>query len=276
MENICKTSCTTICHPQVYIVCLTGIYGENPKPGTSLWSRRQNCKCHQGSSHTKHGNHQETIANEDRGSLQTFQDDSLQKGYTLKTMVGGAANKLYPELSIKRPEKLVYSRGRMLNPTVVEKYMSTLAGLLTDLEINEKPKNIWNCDETGRCFEHTQWKSSRKKHCRKDVHERINNGVNAAGEAMPPMLVVKGKKTSFATRVQHQAELCGQHKATDGWITKYENDGSVTFLLRTATMNDHNSLSSMHIHHMNHLPFWNKRGKTIYIFCVFSPIPRTF
>lgn len=60
-----------------------------------------------------------------------------------------------PELAVIKPEKLGKSRARMLNPTVVERYMTDLGQKIYELKLNYKPNLIWNCDETGKQFQHT-------------------------------------------------------------------------------------------------------------------------
>jgi len=58
-------------------------------------------------------------------------------------------------MTIRKPEKLGISRARMLNTTVVLKYMANIGKILTDLNLHDKPNRIWNCDETGKQFQHT-------------------------------------------------------------------------------------------------------------------------
>jgi hypothetical protein len=62
--------------------------------------------------------------------------------------------KRHQDLSIRKPEKLTTTRARMLNPVVVTNYLNDLDALLDKLDWKEKPDQIWNCDETGKNFEH--------------------------------------------------------------------------------------------------------------------------
>lgn len=42
----------------------------------------------------------------------------------------------------------------MMNPEVVSKYFTDLATLVDTLDLSDKPQCIWNCDESGKNFEH--------------------------------------------------------------------------------------------------------------------------
>jgi hypothetical protein len=42
----------------------------------------------------------------------------------------------------------------MMNPVVVQKYFDDLETIINDLNLQDKPLGILNCDETGRSFEH--------------------------------------------------------------------------------------------------------------------------
>ena len=109
--------------------------------------------------------------------------------------------KRHQDLSIRKPEKLTTTRARMLNPVVVTNYLNDLDALLDKLDWKEKPDQIWNCDETGKNFEHQPVKVIAAKG-EKSVVGRTSASscnitimacVNAAGRTMPPQFVVKGK-----------------------------------------------------------------------------------
>ena len=67
--------------------------------------------------------------------------------------------------------------------------------------MTERPARIWNCDETGKQLEHTPARVVALKGTRNVVgrtsndrsHITIMACVNAAGERMPPRVIVKGK-----------------------------------------------------------------------------------
>ncbi|XP_021339753.1 uncharacterized protein LOC110440970 [Mizuhopecten yessoensis] len=137
--------------------------------------------------------------------------------------------KRHPELSIRRPEKLAASRARMLNPTVVSKYMASLGELIASLNLSNKPQSIWNYDETGRSFEHSPVRVIAEKSSKNVVGRTGNNRtnvsimacVNAAGRSMSPMFVVKGK-TNLSIHGFNTAAAPSGTKWThqdNGWMT---------------------------------------------------------
>lgn len=91
----------------------------------------------------------------------------------------------------------------MLSCCVVEKYFEDLSGIIVNLDFQEKPEKIWNCDETGQQFQHTPViviaRRSRKSVVGSTGNDRSNITimacVNTHGDFMapPPMLMVKGK-----------------------------------------------------------------------------------
>lgn len=109
----------------------------------------------------------------------------------------------HPELTIRKPEKLGSLRARMLNREVVGHYFDSLGDLINKLNLQNKPSMIWNCDETGKQLEHTPVRVVAKKGSKAVVGRTSNSRanisilacVNASGDRMPPMLVVKGKTT---------------------------------------------------------------------------------
>lgn len=134
--------------------------------------------------------------------------------------------KRHPELAIRKPEKLGNSRARMLNPTVVERYMNDLGQKISELKLEHKPNQIWNCDETGKQFQHNPVKVIAQKGA-KNVVSRVSENrtnitimacVNGAGEKMVPMVIVKGKTS---------ASLHGLNvlDAPDGTIFAFQENG---------------------------------------------------
>ena len=91
-----------------------------------------------------------------------------------------------------------------MNPVVVHKYFNDLETEIEDLNLKDKPDCIWNCDETGRSFEHNPERVISEKKARNVVSKTGNNRsnvtimacVNAMGRRMPPMFVVKGKTSA--------------------------------------------------------------------------------
>lgn len=103
-------------------------------------------------------------------------------------------------LVLKKPEPLGSTRARMMNRQVVGKYFDTLGNILSSLGLHDHPQYVWNCDETSKNFEHQPVRVIARrganvvgKTSSKSSNITIMACVNAAGCAMPPMFVVKGK-----------------------------------------------------------------------------------
>ncbi|KAL8578093.1 hypothetical protein ACOMHN_055413 [Nucella lapillus] len=121
----------------------------------------------------------------------------------------GLRRRFSSEVTLRMPEALQQSRMRMINREVVTQYFSELGELMSQL--NVKAQNIWNCDETGLQFQHRPSKIMAAKGARMASARAANDKqsltimatISAAGEAMPPMLVAKGKMVkslhAFAT-----------------------------------------------------------------------------
>ncbi|XP_060577256.1 uncharacterized protein LOC132734512 [Ruditapes philippinarum] len=60
----------------------------------------------------------------------------------------------HPDLVIRKPERLSSTRARMMNREVIGKYFVDLGRIIHDLNLTDKPSQIWNCDEMAKNFEH--------------------------------------------------------------------------------------------------------------------------
>ena len=89
----------------------------------------------------------------------------------------------------------------MINRQKIEEHFKDLEAILTERNILDKPMLVWNMDETGKSFEHDPVKviaekgaiNVRGRTSAMSTHLTIVACVNAAGERMSPLLVVKGK-----------------------------------------------------------------------------------
>lgn len=77
--------------------------------------------------------------------------------------------------------------------------MNDLGQNISELKLEHKPNQIWNCDETGKQFQHNSVKVIAQKGA-KNVVSRVSENrtnitimacVNGAGEKMVPMIIVK-------------------------------------------------------------------------------------
>lgn len=105
-----------------------------------------------------------------------------------------------PDIVFRSPTPLNNVRARMLNPEVTKKYFAGLEKTLTELNLMDKPKQIWNIDETNVSLTH---KPSRilAEVGQKNVPGRVGNCrdgvtalacINASGCDIPPLVIVKG------------------------------------------------------------------------------------
>ena len=80
-------------------------------------------------------------------------------------------------------------------------YCNSFVGTILDgLNLTAHPESVWNCDEMAKNFEHNPGKvvGQKGESCIFRTSSKSSNitvmaCVNAAGEKMPPMFVVKGK-----------------------------------------------------------------------------------
>ena len=133
------------------------------------------------------------------------------------------------DLTIRKPERLGYVRARLMNPQVVSKYYTDLATLVDTMDLSDKPQYIWNCDESGKNFEHDPVRGITAKGATSVVGKTSSKSnnitvmacVNAAGNRMPPMLVVKGKTTRCLHGFNTDAAPVGTmwEFQQNGWMT---------------------------------------------------------
>ena len=63
----------------------------------------------------------------------------------------------HPQLSLRKPEALLYARAKNANAKVVEDFYAKLAAVCARLNILSKPMQIFNADETGISKVHKPW-----------------------------------------------------------------------------------------------------------------------
>lgn len=106
-----------------------------------------------------------------------------------------------PTVTLRSPEKLTSIRARALNSVKVGEYFLDLKKEMNRLGLNDKPELVWNMDEKGVPLEHTPSKVVAAKSSR-TIPGRVSNTrerntifgcINARGDRMPPLIIVKGK-----------------------------------------------------------------------------------
>lgn len=109
--------------------------------------------------------------------------------------------KRHADLSLRSPTPLSTVRCRMLNEVVTSKYFTELGEIVQRLNLQDKPECIWNMDETSVSLCHRPTKVYAQKGM-KNIPGRVANSresvtfvacVNALGNEVPPLVVVKGK-----------------------------------------------------------------------------------
>jgi len=108
----------------------------------------------------------------------------------------------WPEISLRRGDSFSMAREKMTSCEVFENYFDLLQETLDKYNLKDKPSQIYNCDESGMPLEHKPPRIVSAKGTRKV--RQISSGnktqitilgcCNAAGQAIPPMVVFSGKR----------------------------------------------------------------------------------
>ncbi|KAJ3619046.1 hypothetical protein MTP99_005835 [Tenebrio molitor] len=104
-------------------------------------------------------------------------------------------------LSIKKPQPVEYSRKKMTDPFVINEYFNILARTIAELNINDKPEQVWNLDETSVSHDPKKTKvvgakgkpSSRTTSGPGRENTTVLSAVSASATKAPPLIVFKGK-----------------------------------------------------------------------------------
>ena len=104
----------------------------------------------------------------------------------------------YPPESLK---SLIQTEPAHWTLQLRQAFFEYLGSLLDELNLKNSPENIWNADETGLRFEHDPVRVISEKGIKNVVGKTSENEINisimtcgnAAGRAMPPLVIVKGK-----------------------------------------------------------------------------------
>lgn len=56
-------------------------------------------------------------------------------------------------LSIKKTQSVKYNRKKSINPFIIYAYFDLLSKTLDELELYDKPSQVWNLDETSFCLD---------------------------------------------------------------------------------------------------------------------------
>jgi len=109
--------------------------------------------------------------------------------------------KRHNRISLRQPEGTAAVRHQCMEKSKVLKYFDTVKSVLKENELADKPRLIWNMDETGLQLDHRPGKVIAKKGS-KYLHGRTSGNretitiiaaISAAGGSIPPHVIVKGK-----------------------------------------------------------------------------------
>lgn len=135
--------------------------------------------------------------------------------------------KRHPDISLRKAQFMNPARAQKMNKHIVEQHFTEIKRLFDELDIPNHPERLYNMDEKGcRLTLHHQQrvlaaKGAKRVHFVAQEHAEnvtIAMCVNAAGMAIPPMIIFKGKR--------HKPEYDDNLPA--GGIVKMAPKGSMT------------------------------------------------
>lgn len=105
------------------------------------------------------------------------------------------------KLSLKIPQSVEYARKKNLDPFLIYDYFDLLEKTLTELDLHERPSQIWNLDESSFCTDPSKTKivgqrgapSTRTISGPGKQNTTVLMCCSASGEKAPPLIIFKGK-----------------------------------------------------------------------------------
>lgn len=104
-------------------------------------------------------------------------------------------------LSIKKPQNVEIARRKACDPFIVYGYFEMLERVVDELDLKDKPKQIYNLDETSICNDPSKgkiigqkgYKATRTTSGPGRNNTTILLAANACGDKIPPLIVFQGK-----------------------------------------------------------------------------------
>ena len=101
------------------------------------------------------------------------------------------------DITIRKADLLDRGRSRMANMTVMNQHFDLLDKTLTKLGIKDKPKRIYNCDESGMALDRMTAKVIVQRKTKQAYteskgnrdHITVHTCVSASGHAIPPFII---------------------------------------------------------------------------------------
>jgi len=137
--------------------------------------------------------------------------------------------KRHQRMTLRQPEGTSAVRHQCMHTHKVAKYFSVLKQVLFDHGLQDKPRAVWNVDETGMQLDHRPGKivaqsGSKYLHSRTSGNKEmitVVGAVNAAGGCLPPHIIVKGKtKRSLLSFQTENAPTGSTWSVSDSGWTK--------------------------------------------------------
>ncbi len=131
----------------------------------------------------------------------------------------------WPEISLRRGDSFSMAREKMTSREVFKNYFDLLQETLDKYNLKDKPSQIYNCDESGLPLEHKPPRIVSAKGTRKvrqissgnKTQITIRGCCNAAGQAIPPMVVFSGNRFNHElSKGEVPGTLYGM--SDSGWI----------------------------------------------------------
>ncbi|CAG4958326.1 unnamed protein product [Parnassius apollo] len=105
------------------------------------------------------------------------------------------------KLSYKKPQSVKIARKRACNPFVIYEYFDLLEKVTRELELGNKPEQIYNLDETSFCSDPskskivglTGFQSTRTTSGPARENTTVLLAANAIGGKIPPLVIFQGK-----------------------------------------------------------------------------------
>ena len=183
----------------------------------------------------------------------------------------------HPQLCIRTAEKLSYARLKATDPVVLDRYFDLLETTLEEYDLFEAPSRIFNCDETGLCYQH---KSPCVVGIKGQHHPRaVTTGnkrqvtvmacANAAGYYIPPFAIFKRKTLPLSVL---NKEVPGTRYALSdsGWMDSetFDNWFSCHFLVHAPSTRPLVLLLDGHSSHYNYKFIEKASYERIIVFCL--------
>ena len=157
------------------------------------------------------------------GRSHPFQDGMAGRGWL------EAFRRRHPELSLRTPQALSYSRAASASKEKVVDFFAKLGSLYGRLNLLTKPMQVYNIDETGITIVHKPGKvfsAVGRKHVysvtsgEKGKTHTVVVCVSASGHAIPPMMIYPRKKAVPESLKSGCVPGTVFETSDNGWITK--------------------------------------------------------